>query len=42
MKTLHFRKSGYFEVHPLYNFSWLAVGLFLALLAALIFAVPAR
>jgi hypothetical protein len=42
MKTLHLRKSSYFEVRPLYTFSWLAVGLFLAILAALIFAVPAK
>lgn len=42
MKTLHLRKSGHFEAHPLYNFSWIAVGLFLALLAALILAVPAK
>lgn len=45
MKTLlHLRKSSdsYFQAHPLQNFSWLAVSLFLALLAVLIFAVPMK
>jgi hypothetical protein len=39
MKTLlHLRKTSdrYFQTHPLQNFSWLAVSLFLALLAVLI------